>query len=115
MLNHDQDVTMERWIPVSSKKKRSKQALKGDTASDHTEADPWQSTPEQVDYPQPVSKRISIGIPTNPYVISKEKKQQQPITLSNHIQMIVTLLKQQKDLVKMDWRVISLSHTFVEQ
>ena len=53
--------TMERWIPVSSKKKRSKQAQKSDSASDHTEADPRQSTPEQLYYPQPVSKRISIG------------------------------------------------------
>ena len=58
---------------MSSKRKRSKQAQKSDTASDHTEADPWQSTPEQLDYPQPVSKRISIGIPINPYVICKEK------------------------------------------
>jgi hypothetical protein len=73
MQSHDQDATMERWIPVSSKKKRSKQAQKSDTASDHTDIDSWQSTPEQVDYPQPVSKRISIGIPINPYVISKEK------------------------------------------
>ena len=64
---------MERWVPVSSKKKRSKQAKKIDTASDHTEADPWQSTLEQLDYPQPVSKRISIGLPINPYVISKKK------------------------------------------
>ena len=73
MQSHDQDTTMERWIPVSSKKKRSKQAQKSDTASDHTEADPWQSTPEQLDYPQPVSKRISICLPINPYVISKKK------------------------------------------
>jgi hypothetical protein len=73
MQSHDQDAIMERCIPVSSKKKRSKQAQKSDNGSDHTEADPWQSTPEQLDYPQPVSKRISIGIPTNPYVISKEK------------------------------------------
>ena len=73
MQSHDQDTTMESWIPVSSKKERSKQAQKSDTASDHTEADPWQSTPEQLDYPQPVSKRISIGLPINPNVISKEK------------------------------------------
>ena len=64
---------MERWIPVSSKKKRSKLAQNSGNASDHTEADPWQSTPEQLDYPQPVSKRISIGLPINPFVISKEK------------------------------------------
>jgi hypothetical protein len=111
MQSHDQDATMERWIPVSSKKKRSKQAQKSDTASDHKEADPWQSTPEQLDYPQPVSKRISIGIPTNPYVISKEK-QLQPKTFSKHIQMIATLLKHQKDQVKMDWRVMSLIPIF---
>ena len=92
MQSHDQDTTMERWIPVSSKKKRSKQAQKSDTASDHTEVDSWQSTPEQLDSPQPVSKRISIGLPINPYVIS-QKKQLQPITLSKHIQMIMTLLK----------------------
>ena len=30
MQSHDQDATMERWIPVSSKKKRSKQAQKSD-------------------------------------------------------------------------------------
>ena len=73
MQSHDQDATMEGWIPVSSKKKRSKQAQNSGNASDHTEADPWQSTPEQLDYPQPVSKRISIGLPINPNVISKEK------------------------------------------
>ena len=37
MQSHDQDATMERWIPVSSKKKRSKQAQKSGNASDHTE------------------------------------------------------------------------------
>jgi hypothetical protein len=58
---------------VSSKKKGSKQAQKSDTASDYTEADPWQSTPEQLDFPQPVSKSISIGLPINPYVISEKK------------------------------------------
>jgi hypothetical protein len=64
---------MERWIPVSSKKKRSKQAQKSGNPSDHTEEDSLQSTPEQLDYPQPVSKRISIGLPINPYVRSKGK------------------------------------------
>ena len=73
MQSHDQDATMERWIPVSSKKKRSKQALKSGNASYHTEVDSWQSTPEQLEYPQPVSKRISIGIPINPYVRSQGK------------------------------------------
>jgi hypothetical protein len=73
MQSHDQDATMERWIPVSSKKKRSKQAQKSGNASDHTEEDSWQSTPEQLDYPQPVSKRISIGLPINPYARSNGK------------------------------------------
>ena len=41
MQSHDQDATMERWIPVSSKKNRYKQAQKSGNASDHTEADPW--------------------------------------------------------------------------
>ena len=41
--------------------------------SDNTEADSWQSTPEQIDYPQLVTQRISIGLPINPYVISKKK------------------------------------------
>ena len=72
---------MERWIPVSSKKKRSKLAQKSGNASDHTEAYPWQSTPEQLDYPQPVSKRIFIGLPINPYVKSKGK-----VTATNNTQ-----------------------------
>jgi hypothetical protein len=55
MLSHDQDTTMERWIPVSSNKKRSKQAQKSGSASDYTEEDCWQSTPEQLDYPQSLS------------------------------------------------------------
>ena len=85
MQSHDQDATMERWIPVSSKKKRSKQAQKSGNASDHTEVDSWQSTPEQLDYPQPVSKRISIGLPTNPYVRSQGKA-----TATNNTQQIHT-------------------------
>ena len=72
MQSHDQEATMERWIPVSPKKKRSKQAPKRCNASDHTEADPWQSSPEQFDHPQPVSKRISFGLPINSYVNSKD-------------------------------------------
>ena len=76
---------MERWIPVSSKKKRSKQAQKSGNVSDHTEVDSWQSTPEQLDYPQPVSKRISIGLPINPYVISRGKA-----TATNDTQQIHT-------------------------
>ena len=40
MQSHDQDATMEGWIPVSSKKKRSKQAQNSGNASDHTEAAP---------------------------------------------------------------------------
>ena len=55
------------------------------SASDHTEADPWQSTPEQLDYPQPVSKRISIGLPINPYVRSQGKA-----TATNNTQQIHT-------------------------
>ena len=50
MQSHDQDATMKRLIPVSSKKKRSKQAQKSCNPSDHTEADSWQSTPEQLEY-----------------------------------------------------------------
>jgi hypothetical protein len=41
MQSHDQDESMERWILVSSKKKRSKQAQKSGNASDHTEVDSW--------------------------------------------------------------------------
>ena len=46
---------------------------KSGNGSDHTETDHWQSTQEQLDYPQPVSKRISIDLPINPYVRSKGK------------------------------------------
>ena len=85
MQSHDQDATMERWIPVSSKKKKSKQAQMSGNASDHTEADPWQSTPEQLDYPQPVSKRISIGLQIIPYVRSKGKATAANNTQQTHI------------------------------
>ena len=52
---------------------------------DLTEEDSWQSTPEQLDYPQPVSKRISIGLPINPYVRSQGKA-----TATNNTQQIHT-------------------------
>ena len=52
---------------------------------DHTEVDSWQSTPEQLDYPQPVTKRISIGLTINPYVRSKGKA-----TATNNTQQIHT-------------------------
>ena len=111
MQSHDQDATMVRWIPVSSQKKRSKQAQKSDTASDHTEADPWQSTTEQLDYPQPVSKRISIGLPINPYVRSKKKSTTTSNTQQTHTNDSDSA-KPAQGQVKMDRRVRSLSHTF---
>ena len=73
MQSQDQNTTMERWIPVSSKKKRSKQAQKSGNASGHTEADSWKFNPDQLDYPQPKSNRISIGISINTNTRSKGK------------------------------------------
>ena len=46
---------------------------------------PGNPLPEQLDYPQPVSKRISIGLPINPYVRSKGKA-----TATNNTQQIHT-------------------------
>ena len=66
MQSHDQDATMERWIPVSLKEKRSRQAPKSCNTSDHTEADTWQSAPEQHDHPQPVSKGSLLAYQSTP-------------------------------------------------
>lgn len=62
--------TKGAWTAVSPKKKRSKKATEHSTTPQAQGRHP-NSPIERYNYPQLVSKRISFGLPTNPYATSK--------------------------------------------
>ena len=63
---------MEAWTVVRPKKKQSKKATEHSTTPQAQGRHP-KSLIERYNHPQPVSKRISFGLPTNPYATSKPK------------------------------------------
>jgi hypothetical protein len=74
--------TRESWTAVSpkkkqSKKKRSKKATEQSTTPQAQGRHP-NSPIERYNHPQPVAKRISFGLPTNPYATSKPATKFQP-------------------------------------
>ena len=62
--------TKGAWTAVSPKKKRSKKATEHSTTPQAQGRHPNPPI-ERYNHPQPVSKRISFGLPTNPYATSK--------------------------------------------
>ena len=64
--------TRGAWTAVSPKKKWSKKATEHSTTPQAQGRHP-NSPIKGYNHPQPVSKRISLGLPTNPYATSKPK------------------------------------------
>ena len=60
------------WTAVTPKKKRSKKTTEHSTTLQAQGRHPNPHI-ERYNHPQPVSKRISFGLPTNPYATSKPK------------------------------------------
>ena len=68
--NSNDGTTMEAWTVVRPKKKQSKKATEHSTTPQAQGRHPNPPI-ERYNHPQPVSTRISFGLPTNPYAISK--------------------------------------------
>jgi hypothetical protein len=71
--------TRGAWTAVSPKKKRSKKATEQSTTRQAQDRHP-NSPIKRYNHHQPVSKRISFGLPTNPYATSKPKTKVTAIT-----------------------------------
>ena len=69
-ISSSDGTTRGAWTAVSPKKKRSKKATEHSITLQAQGRHP-NSPIERYNHPQPVTKRISFGLPTNPYATSK--------------------------------------------